>query len=154
MKHKFKTSKKVWIASCKFQLEHKLNSEEAGRLFQIALKTLEAHKHVMMISKFGQLEYEFGSIERGRTIFESLLSSYPKKLDLWNVYLDKEIKFCVENDKEHVRSIFHRLIHMKFSAKKMKFVFKKFMAFEAKHGTEAQVEHVKTLVQTFVDTAN
>lgn len=44
------------------------------------------------LPRFAQNEFELGSVERGRTIFEGLMASYPKRLDLWNVYVDKEIK--------------------------------------------------------------
>lgn len=42
--------------------------------------------------KFAQLEYKEGSQERGRTMFEGILSSYPKRIDVWNVYIDLEIQ--------------------------------------------------------------
>ena len=29
--------------------------------------------------------------ERGRSIFEGVLRNYPKRLDLWSVYLDQEV---------------------------------------------------------------
>lgn len=38
------------------------------------------------------MEYKHGEPERGRTIFEGIISNYPKRVDLWNVYLDQEIK--------------------------------------------------------------
>lgn len=47
---------------------------------------------VSLISKFSQLEYRHGEPERGRTMFESLLSSYPKRVDLWSVYIDVVLK--------------------------------------------------------------
>lgn len=42
--------------------------------------------------RFAQVEFEHGSVERGRSVFEGLMASYPRRLDLWNVYVDKEIK--------------------------------------------------------------
>jgi rRNA biogenesis protein RRP5 len=47
---------------------------------------------ISLISKFAQMEFKFGSAERGRTIFETLLATYPKRVDLWNIYLDLEIR--------------------------------------------------------------
>lgn len=41
------------------------------------------------ISKFAQLEYQIGNPMKGRTMFEELLSTYPKKIDLWTVYIDQ-----------------------------------------------------------------
>ena len=45
-----------------------------------------------IVHRFAQNEFEHGSVERGRLVFEGLMASYPKRLDLWNVYLDKEVK--------------------------------------------------------------
>ena len=36
-------------------------------------------------------EFKVGSSERGRNIFEGVLRSYPKRLDIWSQYLDQEI---------------------------------------------------------------
>lgn len=41
-----------------------------------------------MISKLSQLEFKYGEPERGKTMFESLLSTYPKRVDIWSVYID------------------------------------------------------------------
>lgn len=42
------------------------------------------------ITKFAQLEYRHGDPERGRTIFEGIVDSHPKRWDLWSVYADME----------------------------------------------------------------
>ena len=46
---------------------------------------------VRTISHFAQLEYKHGEPEKGATMFENVLTSYPGRLDLWSVYLDKTI---------------------------------------------------------------
>ena len=48
--------------------------------------------HNIDVTKFAQFEFKYGDIERGRTMFESLLSSYPRRVDLWCVYLDMMIQ--------------------------------------------------------------
>ena len=40
---------------------------------------------------------------------------------------------------------------MKASTKKMKFFFKKYLDFEVKHGTEAQVQHVRDAARQYVE---
>ena len=40
---------------------------------------------------------------------------------------------------------------MKLSSKKMKFVFKRYLEFERKHGTSATVEAVKDKAKAFVE---
>ena len=42
-----------------------------------------------VITQTGLLEFKAGSAERGRSIFEGVLRNYPKRLDLWSVYLDQ-----------------------------------------------------------------
>lgn len=147
---KFKDSKKVWLASIKLALESS-KSEESNQLLQKALKSLPKHKHVKIISKYAQLEYEIASVERGRTIFEKMMTSYPKRLDLWNLYIDKEIKYG--KNPAIIRSLFERLIQMKFSSKKMKFLFKRYLQYELENGTDAQVQYVQNLVEQFVENA-
>lgn len=36
------------------------------------------------------LEYRLGDAERGRTIFEGIVDSHPKRWDLWSIYIDME----------------------------------------------------------------
>lgn len=79
---------------------------------------------------------------------QGILANYPKRADLWNVYLDKEIK---EGDQESIRRLFDRVINMKFSSKKMKFMFKKYLVYESEHGDEHSVEHVKQKAKEYVE---
>ena len=44
------------------------------------------------IVKFALLEFKYGEPQRGQTMFESILNNYPKRSDLWSVYLDAMIK--------------------------------------------------------------
>lgn len=47
---------------------------------------------VDVISKFAQLEFQLGDAERAKAIFENTLSTYPKRTDVWSVYIDMTIK--------------------------------------------------------------
>ena len=47
---------------------------------------------ITTISKMSTLEYKYGDTERGCTMFESLVSTYPRKVDVWSVYIDAVIK--------------------------------------------------------------
>ena len=44
------------------------------------------------ISQFALMEFKSGEAERGRTIFEGIVDTYPKRLDLWWIYIDQEIR--------------------------------------------------------------
>ncbi|CAM9261976.1 unnamed protein product [Hapterophycus canaliculatus] len=143
---KFRHSKKVWLA---YQLSRLKRGDDAGarEVLQRSLQSLAKHKHVSVISRFAQNEFEHGSVERGRSVFEGLMASYPKRLDLWNVYLDKEVK---GGDLRAARNLLERLTGMDFNAKRMKGVFKKYLQFEMEHGTEAGVDAVKAKATAYV----
>lgn len=47
---------------------------------------------VDVISRFAQLEFRFGDAEHAKALFESTLSSYPKRTDIWSIYMDIMIK--------------------------------------------------------------
>ena len=46
------------------------------------------------IEKFAILEFRHGDQERGRTIFEGLVDRYPKRLDIWNNYVDQVVRLA------------------------------------------------------------
>lgn len=47
---------------------------------------------VKTILAFALGEFKLGDAERGRTVFEGLVDSYPKRLDLWWQYIDQEAR--------------------------------------------------------------
>lgn len=42
--------------------------------------------------RFANLENQFGEKERSQTLFEQILSSYPKRVDIWSSYVDSLVK--------------------------------------------------------------
>jgi len=54
-----------------------------------------------MVRKFAQLEFRYGSVERGKTLFENMVTTYPRRTDIWSVYIDVCVKF---NDIDQARS--------------------------------------------------
>jgi rRNA biogenesis protein RRP5 len=54
-------------------------------------------------------------------------------------------------DVEHARRLFERAVHVKQSTKKVKFLFKKFLAFEMERGTPETVEHVRNAARAYVE---
>ena len=102
-------------------------------------------------------------------MFESLVTSYPRRTDLWCVYVDMLVKagqidqarwaLCLHT---HVptlplpplsnhREVLERAIHLKLSAKKMKLMFKRYLEFEKQQGSPASVEVVKDKARTYVE---
>ena len=64
----------------------------------LTLKHTHTHTHtpcvvdVEAISKFAQCEFRYGDAGRGGTMFESLVTSYPRRTDMWSVYVDMLVK--------------------------------------------------------------
>ena len=54
----------------------------------LLIPSLHFFADIELISRFGQLEVKFGELERGKTMFDTLMMSYPKRTDLWLVYID------------------------------------------------------------------
>ncbi|KAI8983026.1 hypothetical protein BDB01DRAFT_792092 [Pilobolus umbonatus] len=144
---KFGQHPEVWVGFGTYYLEHD-NTEGARSLLQRSLKVLPKQEHPHTIVKFAQLEFKHGEPERGRTILEGVMSNYPKRLDLWSIYLDMEIK---AGDIETTRRLFERVASMKFSSKKMKFLFKKWIQFEKTHGSEDDIQRVKERALAYVE---
>jgi rRNA biogenesis protein RRP5 len=83
------------------------------------MQVSEKKAHGAVTAKFAALEFRSasGSAERGRTLFEALLSSWPKRFDLWNQLADLECAFFAaekakerggEADAAAVRDVFER----------------------------------------------
>jgi rRNA biogenesis protein RRP5 len=47
---------------------------------------------VEIISKFAHLENRLGEPERAQTLMEHILTSYPKRTDIWSSYVDMLVK--------------------------------------------------------------
>ncbi|RPB10143.1 nucleic acid-binding protein [Morchella conica CCBAS932] len=150
---KFSQDPKVWVNYADYLLTNS-NREEARELLKRAMQTLPQSNHKDLITKFAKLEFKNGDPERGRTLFENLLGTFNKKNDLWNVFLDVEMKYGGESDdnKETVRELFRRaLAEDKCSARQARGLFKKWMEYEKKVGDEKSVEVVTRKAKEYVD---
>ncbi|KAF7122955.1 hypothetical protein CNMCM5793_001131 [Aspergillus hiratsukae] len=171
LKKKISNSPKFFLNYASFLFDSMAAPDRARALLPRALQSLPSHTHVETTSKFGQLEFRSpnGDVERGRTVFEGLLSSFPKRMDLWNVLLDLEIK---NGDAEQVRRLFERVLGIrdakkgaaaaapmdaskKLRPKQAKFFFKKWLSFEEKlaaanGGDEKMVEEIKAKAADYV----
>jgi rRNA biogenesis protein RRP5 len=144
---KFGQSPEVWTGFGLFLLQQD-KTEKAREILQRSLRILPKHEHIQTVLKFAQLEFKHGEAERGRTLLEGTVSNHPKRLDLWNVYLDMEIK---AGDVDMARRLFERVASLKFSSKKMKFIFKKWLQFEKSHGSDDDVQRVKERTLAYVE---
>lgn len=111
---KYNMSSKAWTLYGSFLLRHG-KTDSARDLLPRSLKSLPKRKHVKTISQFGLMEFKIGEPERGRTIFEGIVDSYPKRLDLWWIYIDQEIRL---KNVLGVRALFDRVLMTKLSSSK------------------------------------
>ncbi|XP_044047425.1 protein RRP5 homolog isoform X1 [Siniperca chuatsi] len=147
MVKRFRQNKAVWLSYGTFLLQQG-QSDAASALLQRALKSLPSKESVDVIGKFAQLEFRYGDAEKGRTMFDKVLTSYPKRTDLWSVFIDLMVK---HGSQKEVRALFDRVIHLSVSVKKIKFFFKRYLEYEKKHGTPQSIQSVKEKAMEFVE---
>ena len=121
----FKHSCKVWLLVIEGRFEN------ASMLMQKALQCLEKHKHLKLISKYAQMEFKMGDKEKSRTVWMGLMSEHSKRLDLWMVWADLEIKY---KQIDQARQVFRKMVDIKFKAKQTKYIFEKYLQFEQSFG--------------------
>lgn len=146
---KFSSDTKVWQNYASFLFDVAEDAVQARALLPRAMQSLPAYTHIDIAVKFAQLEFKsaHGDSERGRTIFEGLITTFPKRLDLWNVLLDLEIK---SGSQEQVRHLFDRVTSGKIKSQKAKFFFKKWLDYEDKNGDGKSQGKVKAKAAEFV----
>lgn len=123
--------------------------DRARALLPRALQSLPAHTHLALTKDFGLLEFNtpHGDPERGRTIFEGLLATFPKRLDLWNVLLDAELR---RGETARARALLERVTMRKLKGRQAKFFFKRWLELEEKHGDERSRARVTAKAAEYV----
>eukprot|EP00958_Prasinococcus_capsulatus_P013529 scaffold1399_cov410-Prasinococcus_capsulatus_cf.AAC.8 len=171
---RFRTSCKIWLKQVRLMLIQK-KGEQARRSVERGLEALPKRKHTKFVSQVGLLEYkvrgsfgiecygahccciksvryplvsQIGSPERARSLFEGLVANFPKRTDLWSVYLDQEIK---HGDQGVIRALFQRATNLDLSTRKMKFFFKRYLQYEQEHGDDTSVAAVKEAAMNFAN---
>ncbi|TBU63713.1 U3 snoRNP-associated protein Rrp5 [Dichomitus squalens] len=137
---KFSQSSKVWSLFGEHYLKRGM-LEEARKLLPRSLQSLEKRKHLKTICKFAQLEYKLGDPERGKTIFEGIVDSHPRRWDMWSIYMDME---AGQGDINSLRNLFNRVLTLKMTSHKAKSFFKKWLELERRLGDEEGAHAVKT----------
>ncbi|KAI4168189.1 MAG: hypothetical protein LQ343_006575 [Gyalolechia ehrenbergii] len=165
-KYSSSSSPSLYLNAATFYLTTLNQPTRAHALLPRAMQSLPVHTHVDLTKLFALLEFSSpnGDPERGRTLFENLLSTVgTKKLDLWSVYVDAEVKrggdgkdtkgVVGEDDNERVRGLFERVSKMSgWKPRQMKFWFGKWAAWEDKIGNEAGRKRVEGLAEEWVRT--
>lgn len=147
MVKRFKQEKAVYLSYGNFLLRQH-QSDAANALLQRALQSLSNKEHVDLIAKFARLEFQYGNTERAKSMFDKVLSTYPKRTDLWSVFIDLMVK---HGSQKEVRELFDRVIHLSVSVKKIKFFFKRYLEYEKKNGTPETIQAVKQKALEYVE---
>jgi rRNA biogenesis protein RRP5 len=144
-------SPNVWINYAHFLHATCNEPDRARALMKRATQSLGTSTHVYLplIARFAALEYRSpnGDHEQGRTLFESLLSTYPKKFDVWNQLLDLEVSALASAkgaaNPAVVRDVFERGAKAKgLKPKQAKTWFRRWAQFEDEHGDAKNRERV------------
>ncbi|KAG9236582.1 putative rRNA biogenesis protein rrp5 [Amylocarpus encephaloides] len=151
---RFSQSPTVWYNYAHF-LHGGLSAPDRARaLLPRAIQSLPPHTHLNLTLKFAALEFhaKTGSPERGRTMFEGLLSTFSKRLDIWNQLLDLEIQ---QGDEDIIRGVFERVTKTKgLKPKGAKAWFKRWSEWEEKNGDKKSQEKVKAKAEEWVRAAS
>jgi rRNA biogenesis protein RRP5 len=157
----FRASPEVWLNYATFLMNTLKDAPKARGLLSRALQSVPKNEHRLLTAKFAGLEFRSanGDPERGRTIFEGLVTEWPKWASGWDMWVDLERSRLahLEDGKEKqeqvekVRKLFERMAGQKMKKRRAKFVFKKWLEFEEKEGEEREVERVKGLAKEWVE---
>lgn len=147
MKNKsFTQDPHFWVSYATFLMDvlSPPSPTRARALLQRATQSVPSSQHRYLTQKFAALEFKSanGDSERGRTIFEGLVSTYPKKGDVWDMYLSLEQNHGGSED--GVRDLFERMTKVG-KKKRVMSVFKKWAEWENSVGNAKGVERVKAL---------
>ena len=81
-------------------------------------------------------------------MFEGLLATFPKRLDIWNQLLDLESQ---QGDKEIIRGVFERAVKVKgLKPKGAKAWFRRWSKWEEKNGGKKEQERVDAKAEEWV----
>ena len=146
-------STQVWVNYARFLHAELGDVTRARGLIKRATKSLgsETHINLALLPKFAALEFRSpnGDRETGRTLFEQLLSVYPKKFDLWNQLMDLETSPSLSGDSGSgvdagvIRDLFDRGSKVKgLKPKQAKTWFRRWAKWEEENGDKKSRERV------------
>lgn len=144
-------SSDFWTTYAAFLFNNINDQARARALLQRAMQSVYSHRHPQLLLSFAQLEFKCrgGDPERGRTMFEGLIDTYPKHWDYWDIFIATE-KARAAND--NVRNLFERMTSK--NAPRMKRhrankVFKAWLEFEESMKDVKRAKRVKAREQDY-----
>ncbi|KAK5167715.1 rRNA biogenesis protein rrp5 [Saxophila tyrrhenica] len=156
----FRASQDVWVNYASFLMDSLKSPDKARSLLDRALQSISLpNEQRSLTSRFAALEFKAanGNAERGRTMFEALLSEWPKWSSGWDTFVDLErsrlshatTAEAKSDAKEKVRALHERIASQKMKKRRARFVFKRWMQFEEEEGTAKTAERVKALEKAY-----
>ncbi|KAF2165171.1 hypothetical protein M409DRAFT_24557 [Zasmidium cellare ATCC 36951] len=157
----FRASPDIWLNYASFLMDSRRAPDRARALLPKAMQSVPTNEHRLLTAKFAALEYRSkgGDAERGRTIFEGLVTEWPKWHSGWDMWADLErsqLSHAESEDAkyaavERVRKLYQRMAEQKMKKRRAKYLFKKWLEFEEQEGGEKNAERVKTLATEYVE---
>jgi len=145
---KFKQELQMWLEVGKVYYQCK-RFADARKLKDVALLSITDRKtHMNLLVQFAVMEFNYGEANHGEALFETIIQTDPKRVDVWCTYIDQLIKL---NKIDLARNVMQRAAGQKLTYKKMKTLFKKYHSFEKTYGDEDSLEQVKKLLQEYGD---
>jgi rRNA biogenesis protein RRP5 len=156
----FRASPEVWLNYATFLMDSLEAPDRARALLTQSHLSIPTTEQRALTAKFAALEFhaKHGDPERGRTIFESLISEWPKWSSGWDTWVDLERARidrvegadAKKEAKDKSRALYERMATQKMKKRRALFVFKRWLAFETEHGSPKQAERVKALAAEYV----
>jgi rRNA biogenesis protein RRP5 len=146
MSKKFKFDPEVWINFGSFYMRTH-QCDQARNLLQRCSQVLTKKEYVYIVTRYADMEYRYGDPDRGRNMFETLLSNFPKRTDIWLVYIDKLLK---SGNVEGARWVCERAVTLRLAPRKIRILFKKYIEVERRFGTANTVEAVQKKAVQYV----
>ncbi|KAH8278785.1 hypothetical protein KR018_009476 [Drosophila ironensis] len=144
--NKFKSEPRVWplLAKSYFWLE---KSDQVQKLLQSALKALPNKEHIPCIVSFAKLFAQNDNHDMAETLLDDVVTSYPRRTDIWSVYVDMLVK---AGRIDAARNVLERAVGQKLKPSQMQVLYKKYMFLEAQHGTQDAVAKVRQQAKQWV----
>lgn len=159
----FRASPDVWLNYATFLMDSMKAPARARSLLFKALQSIPPNEHRQLTAKFAALEFRSaqGDPERARTILEGLVTEWPKWSSGWDMWVDLEhsrlthqLSAAPEDAKKEARqktrALYERMAGQKMKKRRARFIFKKWLEFEEKHGDAKDAERVKALAKEYV----
>ncbi|KAK3680120.1 rRNA biogenesis protein rrp5 [Recurvomyces mirabilis] len=157
----FRANGDMWLNYASFLMEKMKNATRARSMLSRALQSVPANEHRLLTAKFAGLEFRSseGDPERARTIFEGLVTEWPKWSGGWDMWVDLEQSRVAHAEgveakneaREKVQALFERMTRQKMKPRRAKFVFKRWLVYEENHGDAKGRERVEGLARSFVE---